>query len=93
VNSQRLGSGVRGWLIAGFLAAYGFVVKQPEVTFEVSFLVGALLQVAVIVLRRVVPAEWQAEAMQIFELVADAASVILFALGVFGGIAAAINQF
>jgi hypothetical protein len=93
VNSRRLGSGVRGWLIAGFLAGYGFVVKQPEATLEVSLLVAALLQVSVIVLRRVVPEESQAEALQIFELLADAASVILFAIGVFGGIAAGIAQF
>jgi hypothetical protein len=93
VSAPRLGSGVRSCLIAGFLAAYGFVLKQPGATFEISFLVSAVLQVAVIVLRRVVPAESQAEAMQIFELLADAASVVLFALGVFGGIAAGISQF
>jgi hypothetical protein len=90
---QRLGSGVRSCLIAGFLVAYGLVLQQPGASFEISFLVSAVLQVAVIVLRRVVPADFQAEALQVFELVADAASVVLFALGVFGGIAAGISQF
>ena len=93
MSGQRLSSGVRGWLIAGFLAAYGFVLKQPEASLEASLLVGAVLQLIVIVLRRVVPAESQAEAMQVFELLADAASVVLFAVGVFGGIAAGIAQF
>ena len=93
MSARRLGSGVRSCLIAGFLAAYGFFLQQPDATFEISFLVSAVLQGAVIALRRWIPAELQADAMQVFELLADAASVMLFALGVFGGIAAGISQF
>jgi hypothetical protein len=51
------------------------------------FLVGAALQLAVILMRRFVPADWQPEAIYLYEYVADGLSVLLFALGVFGGIA------
>lgn len=88
-RAQRLGTAARSGLIAGFLAAYGWFVNQPGASFEVTFLLGALLQLVVVVLRRFVPAANQAEALFVFEMVADGVSVLLFALGVFGGIAAA----
>jgi len=59
---------------------------------ELLFLVGAALQLAVILIRRFVPADMQPEAIYIYEYVADGASVLLFALGVFGGIAALTAQ-
>jgi len=78
----------RGWFIAGFLALYGWFVQQPGESRELLFLVGAALQLAVILIRRFVPEESRAAAFDIYEHVADGISVLLFALGVFGGIAA-----
>jgi hypothetical protein len=92
VSPGRLSSATRGAFIAGFLAVYGWFMRQPGPSLEVLFLVGAALQLAVILMRRVVPADYQAEASGIYELLADGASVLLFALGVFNGIAASTRQ-
>lgn len=92
MRPPRLNSASRGWFIAGFLAVYGFFIQQPGASSEVLFLVGAVLQLAVILIRRFVPAESQGEAMYVYEYVADGVSVLLFALGVFGGIAARTAQ-
>jgi len=92
VTPRRLDSSSRGWFIAGFLAVYGFFLHQPGASKEVLFLVGAALQLAIILIRRFVPAESRAAALYVYEYVADGASVLLFALGVFGGIAALTAQ-
>lgn len=92
MKPQRLSSASRGWFIAGFLAVYGWFMRQPGPSMELLFLVGAALQLAVILIRRFVPADMQPEAIYIYEYVADGASVLLFALGVFGGIAALTAQ-
>jgi hypothetical protein len=87
-----VGSAARGWIIAAFIAAYGWFFRQPAASLEIMFLVGALLQITVIAIRRFVPSSHQAEAMRVFELLADGASVFSFAIGVFGGIAALTSQ-
>lgn len=92
MSSRRLSSASRGWFIAGFLAVYGWFIKQPGTSMEVLFLVGAALQLVVILIRRFVPAELQSEAIYLHEYLADGVSVLLFALGVFGGIAALTAQ-
>ena len=51
-----------------------------------AFLVAAGLQLAVLVLRRVVPPEQMPEAMHVFELLVDGGTILAFALGVYGGI-------
>lgn len=92
MRAPRLNSASRGWLIAGFIAVYGFFIQQPGASKEILFLVGAVLQLAIILIRRFVPDESQGEAMYVYEYVADGVSVLLFALGVFGGIAALTAQ-
>ena len=85
--TRRFSSGGRGVAIAVFIGLYGWYMRLPEGSFAVSLLVGAGLQILVLALRRWVPADRQPEAMYVFEYIADGVSVLMFALGVFGGIA------
>ena len=86
VRPPRLGVGSRGLIIAVMIAAYAYVMDQPGASLTSSLLVAAGLQLLVIVIRRVVAGEAQPFVMYVFELLVDAATVLLFALGVFGGI-------
>ncbi|HET9862520.1 MAG TPA: hypothetical protein VFP37_03695 [Steroidobacteraceae bacterium] len=83
---MRLSSRVRGLIITALIAGYGWMFHQPQASSTELLLVGAALQVIVLLLRRWVPADVQPQAMYVFELVADGITVLLFALGVFGGI-------
>jgi hypothetical protein len=83
----RIASTLRGVLIAALIAIYAWVEPHSQTSWPVSILVAAGLQIAVIVIRQVVPAAGQPAALYLFELAADGISVLLFALGVFGGIA------
>lgn len=88
----RLGSAARGIIIGALMAFYYLVTHQagvtPQsgVTLTLTLLVAAALQVALLLLRRFVPGYLQAQVVHLFELLVDAATVLLFALGVFGGI-------
>lgn len=82
----RLSSVARGVIIAALMAFYYFMTRQPGATLTVSLLIGAVLQLAVVALRKLVPGYLQAQAIWLFELLVDAATVLLFAMGVFGGI-------
>jgi hypothetical protein len=82
----RLGDGYRSVIIGAMIAAYTYVMNQPGASMTSMLLVAAGLQVIVIVIRRVVAVEAQPFVMYLFELLVDAATVLLFALGVFGGI-------
>jgi hypothetical protein len=93
VTRPRVAAAYRGWFIAGFLAVYGWFVQQPGAAREALFLVGAAVQLAILLVRRFVPAEARAEVLDICEYVADGVSVLLFALGVQGGIAAQAAEF
>ena len=53
-----------------------------------TFLVAAAFQLAVIAMRRMVPADELPRALYIFEMIADGVTVLMFALGVFGAIGA-----
>jgi hypothetical protein len=83
----RLGSTVRGAFIGALLALYAFALDRPGTTLAVTLLIAAGLQLAVILLRRFVPADLLPQVLQVFELLVDAATVLLFAMGVFGAIA------
>lgn len=89
----RLSSTLRGLLIGALLLAYGWFMNQPQASLGWAFLVGAGLQVAVILLRRFVPAGMLPQAQYLFELFADAATVFAFALGVLGGILRTVDSF
>lgn len=85
-REMRIDSRVRGVVITTLIAGYGFLFKQPQGSFAEALLIGAALQVLVIVLRRWVPPEGQPAAMYAFEMLADGITVLMFALGVFGSI-------
>ena len=83
---RRFGSTGRGVVIAALIVLYGWFTRMPAESPSVSLLIAAGVQVAVIALRRFVPAENLPQAMYVFELIADGLTVLLFALGVFGSI-------
>jgi hypothetical protein len=86
-HERRLSSTGRGVIIAALIAVYTWFMRVPTVSPSASLLVAAGVQVAVIALRRFVPADRLPQAMYVFELIADGLTILLFALGVFGGIA------
>jgi len=81
----RLSSTTRGIIIAVLIGFYGYVMDHPGASFTVSLLVAAGLQVGVLLLRRFVTPDLLPQAMYLLEMLADAATVFLFALGVYGG--------
>lgn len=85
---MRLSSTVRGLLIVALIAFYGYVTHQPGASLTATLLIAAALQGVVLLLRRFVSPELLPQALDLFELLADAATVFLFALGVYGGILA-----
>ena len=83
----RLSSTLRGVFIAVLIGVYGWVSKEPLVSWKASFLIAAGLQLVVIVIRRVAPPGDLARTIYLFEMIADGVTVLLFALGVFGSLA------
>jgi len=86
-REQRFSSGGRGVVIAVLIGIYGWAMQSPAGSMAVSLPIAAGLQLVVIMLRRFVPADRLPQAMYVFEYVADGITVLLFALGIFGGIA------
>ena len=82
----RFGTLSRGAGSAVFIAAYSWLLHLPAAPFKESLLWAAALQLLVICVRRFVPPESQPRTIEWVELLADGATVLLFALGVFGGI-------
>jgi hypothetical protein len=85
-RQMRLSSRVRGVLITALIAGYGWLFSLPQGSFAEGLLIAAVMQVAVILLRRWVPRDTQPAALHVFEMIADGITVLLFALGVFGSI-------
>ena len=83
----RVASWIRGIFIGALIVAYGWFVRGPQASLTASFLVGVVLQLAIVVARRLVPAGALPQAQDVFEMIADGVTVLMFALGVFGGIA------
>jgi hypothetical protein len=81
----RLSSTLRGVIIAALIGFYSLVVDHPGASFTVSLLIAAGLQLGILLLRRFAPPDFLPQATWLLELLADAATVVLFALGVFGG--------
>lgn len=90
-KKERLSSWMRGLIIGALIVGYGWFVGHPQGSFARLLVVGAAVQLLVIVVRKLVPAEQRPQAQQVFELVADGVTVFVFALGVFGGIAGLSN--
>jgi hypothetical protein len=86
-REQRFSSGGRGVVIAVMIGFYGWFMRAPAGSATSGFLIAAGMQLGVILLRRFVPADRLPQAMYVFEYVADGITVLMFALGVFGGIA------
>jgi hypothetical protein len=86
-RQQRISSMIRGFFIVLLISGYGLFLNYPQASFTAMFLVGAALQLAVIFLRKFLPAAHMPQVQSIFELIADAATVLSFALGIFGSIA------
>lgn len=86
-DERRFSWGGRGVVIAVMIAFYGWFMHVPTGSGSVSLLAAAGVQLLVIALRRFVPADRLPQALYVFEFVADGVTVLLFALGVFGGIA------
>jgi hypothetical protein len=85
-REERFSSAGRGIIIAVMIGAYSWVFKQPAASMTWTLLAGAGIQLLVILLRRFVPPDNLPPALYVVELVADAATVFMFALGVYGGI-------
>jgi hypothetical protein len=86
VREQRWSSGGRGVAIAVLVGLYGWFMNEPTGSFTASLLVGAGVQILVLALRKLVPADRLPQAMYVFEYIADGVTVLMFALGVFGRI-------
>jgi len=85
-EQMRRSSAFRGLVIAVLIAAYGWFFKQPGASLTGMFLAGAAMQVLVIAIRKFVPADSVPRALDVLELLVDGATVLVFALGVYGGI-------
>lgn len=85
-HQERLASWMRGIFIAALIVAYGWFIGHPQGSFARMFVAGAAIQILVIFVRRLVPAQQRAQAQDVFELIADGVTVLVFALGVLGGI-------
>jgi hypothetical protein len=85
-RQMRWSSTLRGVAIAVLLGAYGLLVNSGGGGFKSSLLIAAGLQIAMLLARRFVPGYLQPQVIDTIELLADAVTVLLFALGVFGGI-------
>src|SRR4051794_4863532 len=84
----RRGLAFRSFVIAAMIAAYGGFMHQPAASFRASFLIAIALQAGLIALKRWVPHDRLPKALFAYETFADGVTVLLFALGVFGGIQA-----
>jgi hypothetical protein len=85
-RQMRIGSEVRGLFITVLIGGYAWFFNQPGASLTKLFLIGAVLQAVVIAMRKWFPIAALPFAMYVFELLVDGATVLLFALGVFGGI-------
>jgi hypothetical protein len=83
----RRGAAFRSFVIAALLGIYAWVAGQPRESFAKLLLVAVALQVGVLVLQKFVPPSQLPKALYVYELLIDGATVLLFALAVFGGIA------
>lgn len=85
-DDVRVGAKMRSTFIAVLVAIFAWRSSQPASSLAVTFLLAAGLQLVAVLLRKFVPPEQYPRAIYLFELLADGLSVLLFALGVFGGI-------
>jgi hypothetical protein len=80
----KLSSTVRGVVIGALIAGYAWLTHEPQAPFSAGLIIGAALQLAVLLVRRFVPAGEAPRVIDVCEMLADGATVLLFALGVLG---------
>ena len=83
---MRIASRVRGVIIGALIASYAWLMHQPQSSFAAGLIIAAVLQLGTIIVGRIVPLDRQPQVLYICELIADGATVFLFALGIYGGI-------
>lgn len=83
----RISSTMRGVFFALLTAGYAILMPYPQASFAVSFGIGAALQLAILLMRKFAPADALPRVQHLLELLADAGTVLLFAVGVLGTIA------
>jgi len=86
-RKQRISSMIRGFIITAMIAGYGLFLHYPQASFTAMFLVGGALQLAILFVRKFVPAGQWPQTQYVFELLADAITVLSFAIGIYGSIA------
>jgi hypothetical protein len=74
-------------VIATLIAGHAWLTHQSNASFTSGLIIGAALQLAVLVVRRFVPADQAPRAIYVCEMLADGATVLFFALGILGGLA------
>ena len=85
-TEMRFSSTARGFVIAVIAGLYAWLMRDPGASLLWALIAAAALQFCVIILRRVLPPDMLPIGLYLFELFADAATVFLFALGIYGGI-------
>jgi hypothetical protein len=83
-RSLRISSRVRGVVIAMLIGAHAWLAPASQPSFASGLIIGAGLQLAVLVVRRFVPAGAAPRAIYVCEMLADGVTVLLFALGILG---------
>jgi hypothetical protein len=83
----RISSMMRSVFFGLLTAGYAILMPYPQASFKVSFAIGAALQLAILLMRRFAPADSFPKVQYLSELLADGATVLLFAVGVLGTIA------
>lgn len=86
-RKDRISSLGRGFFIGAFIAVYGLFTNYPQASYTWMFLVGAAMQIAILFIRKFLPPDQWAQARDVFEMIADAITVLSFALGIYGSIA------
>ncbi len=91
-RDPRRGTAYRSFFIAVIIAAYGWFMHQPGASLKQTFLVAIALQVGLVFLKRFVPADRLPQALYAYETIIDGVTVLLFSLGVMGGILSFPNE-
>lgn len=89
---MRISSLMRGCFIGGLVGAFAWLANHPGSSFTVSLLVAAALQAAVLLVRRFVSPDIAPQAVHLLEMIADGVTVLLFAVGVYGGLLRAASE-
>jgi hypothetical protein len=81
-RSLRITSTVRGVVISALIAGYAWLTHASPGSFAAGLIIAAALQLAVLAVRRFVPAGEVPRAVYVCELLADGATVLIFAISV-----------